>query len=135
MTRKEYIEKLEAVRQQLLAIADEFTNARITDEQENEKTRRVTAGKLFDKLDDILYDNGAVSLRIMGENHERGIGEQVGLFDHANKPEAEVVAETTDAPTFEDGESGECPIPQEAFDEAYADLEKHSKKRGKKGAK
>lgn len=89
MNRKEYIEKLEVIRAALLNLHAEFTAAKITDENDIEAKRRKAAGGLFDKLNTQLYENGAVSLRIMDDNANAGIGEQCDLFDEARRESAE----------------------------------------------
>ena len=89
MNRKEYIEKLEVIRAALLNLHAEFTAAAITDENPIEAARRKAAGGLFDKLNTQLYENGAVSLRIMDDNAKAGLGEQCDLFDEARRESAE----------------------------------------------
>lgn len=128
MNRKEYIEKLEVIRAALLNLHAEFTAAAITDENDIEAARRKAAGGLFDKLNTQLYENGAVSLRIMDDNAKAGLGEQCDLFDEARRESAE------------NGDQGEEERPAEDFRVAKEDEERRAKERkakgkGKKGRK
>ena len=137
MTRKEYIEKLEVIRAALLNLHAEFTAAKITDEYDIEAARRKAAGGLFDKLNTHLYENGAVSLRIMDDNAKAGIGEQCDLFDEARRESAENgdEGETEDLTELLDVGIG---ITEEDFRIAKEDEERRAKKRkakGKKGGK
>ena len=104
MNRKEYIEKLEVIRAAILNLHAEFTAAAITDENDIEAARRKAAGGLFDKLNTQLYENGAVSFRIMDDNAKAGLGEQCDLFDEARRESAE------------NGDQGEEDRPAELLD-------------------
>lgn len=125
MQRSEYIEELEAIRARLLVLGADFAALQLTDENDNEKSRRKCAGKLFEKLNAQLYDNGAVSLRIMQDNANAGIGEQGDLFDEARRESAENGDQggTEDLTELLDGDHGDDLPPAKG------------KGRGKKGGK
>lgn len=127
MIRKEYIEKLEVIRAALLNLHAEFTAAAITDENPIEAARRKAAGGLFDKLNTQLYENGAVSLRIMDDNAKAGLGEQCDLFDEARRESAENGDQggTEDLTKLLDGDHGDDLPPAKG----------KGKVRGKKGGK
>lgn len=132
MNRKEYIEKLEVIRAALLNLHAEFTAAAITDENPIEAARRKAAGGLFDKLNTQLYENGAVSLRIMDDNAKAGLGEQCDLFDEARRESAENGDQGEEEPPAEllDNGSG---ITDEDFRVAKEDEERRAKERKAKG--
>ena len=123
MTRTEYIEKLEDIRVALLNLGAEFNEAIITDENDIESKRRKTAGKLFDNLGTILYENGAISKRIHDENVRDGIGEQGDLFEA--HPDGEV----------DDGGEPEQEPEPEPEEVALGLTRKAKGKRGKKSSK
>ena len=138
MTRKEYIEKLEVIRAALLNLHAEFTAAKITDENDIEAARRKAAGGLFDKLNTQLYENGAVSLRIMDDNAKAGLGEQCDLFDEARRESAENGDDGEDELERDHGDDLppadiEDFLPEETGDGANA--KKNRKGKGKKGRK
>ena len=137
MQRSEYIEELEAIRARLLVLGADFAALQLTDENDNEKSRRKCAGKLFEKLNAQLYDNGAVSLRIMQDNANAGIGEQGDLFDEARVESATNEDDGDEGQGEEDHGDDLPPADGVEFPLAEDGDEDFKKKtrRGKKGAK
>lgn len=140
MERKKYIKKLDEILTGVEKLAAEHCACVLTDGDDMETARHKSTSKTFEALRQKLYDDGAVSARIMADNAAAGKGEQGDLFDGGEHPEVRDDA-AAEAPTVGDPDFGGSGITAEDMriaKEAEAKrvkAKKAAKKPGKKGAK
>ena len=117
MNRRDYIKSLDALRDKVAEIGKEYAQTKLVSPSEIERERMKKTGKLFGDLAVRLFEDAAVTLKILEANEAAGIGEQA-VFDF----------NAESAPTPE-------PTPDEAEQTADADKpaddEKPTKKNGK----
>ena len=85
MTRKDYIAGLEEIRKQVKKIGQAFAAVDLTDTTDMESERRKKTTKLVADLSERLYEDIAISAKVMADKAEAGEGEQGDLFDAAKK--------------------------------------------------
>lgn len=134
MIRQEYIAGLEEVRKRMIEIGQAFAAVDLTDATGMERDRRKKTAKLVGDLADRLYEDIAISAKVMADKAEAGQGEQVDLFDatadRKEKPTA-TEAEVVDVPQDENKPLAlPAPEPTKESDDGGK-----GKKRGKKGRK
>ena len=125
LNRRDYIRSLDALRDKVAAIGKEYAEATLASASEIERDRMKKTAKLFGDLAMRLFEDAAVTLKILEANEEAGIGEQ-GLFDlreaepeQTQEPPTPETAEPTDA----DGKGDDTPTKKSG----------KGKKPGKKG--
>ena len=101
MIRQEYIAGLEEVRKRMIEIGQAFAAVDLTDATGMERDRRKKTAKLVGDLADRLYEDIAISAKVMADNAEAGQGEQVDLFDTVPEAGEVVDAETVEKPAAE----------------------------------
>ena len=123
MNRRDYIRSLDELRDRVAAIGKIYAEAMLASPSEIERERIKKTAKLFDDLAMRLFEDAAVTLKILEANKAAGIGEQA-VFDlreaepeQPQEPSTPETAEQTDA----DGKGGKGKKP--------------GKKPGKKGSK
>ena len=108
MNRRDYIRRLDALRDDVIEIGKRYANALLAGAKEIEKERQKKTGKLFCDLATRLFEDAAVTLKIVEADEADGIGEQ-GLFDlregelPANDPPQEPPQEQTETAEKKDG--------------------------------
>jgi hypothetical protein len=128
MNRRDYIRRLDALRDDVIEIGKRYANALLAGAKEIEKERQKKTGKLFCDLATRLFEDAAVTLKILEANEAAGIGEQA-VFDF----------NTESAPTPEQkpDEAEQTADADKPVDETPAEEPKTAKpgkgKRGKKG--
>lgn len=115
MMRQEYIAELEEIRKQTIKIGQAFAAVDLTDATGMERDRRKKTKKLVADLFDRLYEDIAISAKVMADNAEAGIGEQGDLFDEAARAEesTEAEAEVVEVPALEYKPEAEKPAAPE----------------------
>jgi len=109
MNRRDYIRSLDTLRDDVIEIGKRYANALLAGAKEIEKERQKKTGKLFCDLATRLFEDAAVTLKIVEADEAAGIGEQ-GLFDlregdelPANDPPQEPPQEQTATAEKKDG--------------------------------
>ena len=123
MNRRDYIRSLDELRDRVAAIGKMYAEATLASPNEIERERIKKTAKLFGDLAMRLFEDAAVTLKILEANETAGIGEQT-IFDlREAEPEQTQVPPTpeTAKPTDADGNGDDKP--------------KKSGKGGKKGGK
>ena len=123
MNRREYIRSLDELRDKVYALAKEYNDARLADASEIERDRQKKTAKLLGDLAMRLFEDAAVTLKILEANEAAGIGEQAFFDLREAEPEQtqEPPTPETAKPTDADGNGDDKP--------------KKSGKGGKKGGK
>ena len=109
MMRQEYIAGLEEIRKRMIEIGQAFAAVDLTDATGMECDRRKKTAKLVGDLADRLYEDIAISAKVMTDKAEAGQGEQDDLFAAADRKEkarsaaktAAAEAEVVDVPQIE----------------------------------
>lgn len=122
MNRRDYIRSLDELRERVAEIGKMYANAKLASPNEIERERIKKTAKLFGDLAMRLFEDAAVTLKILEANEEAGIGEQ-GLFD-LREPEPEPTPEPPKPETAE---------PTDAEKPTDEKPTKRGKKSGKKG--
>lgn len=88
LNRRDFIRSLDALREKVAAIGKEYDEATLASASEIERDRMKKTAKLFGDLAMRLFEDAAVTLKILEANEKAGIGEQ-GLFDLHEPEEAD----------------------------------------------
>lgn len=91
LNRRDYIRSLDALRDKVAAIGKEYAEATLASASEIERDRMKKTAKLFGDLAMRLFEDAAVTLKILEANEAAGIGEQA-VFD-LREPEPEPTPE------------------------------------------
>lgn len=122
MTRRHYIGHLDELRDKVYNLAKEYNDAALASASEIERDRQKKTAKLFGDLAMRLFEDAAVTLKILEANEAAGIGEQeVFNFNGAepaldagdmNNPEPEppAAAASEDAAVAEAIDNGDCDL-------------------------
>ncbi len=103
MDRRDYIRSLDELRDRVAAIGKMYAEATLASPSEIERERMKKTAKLFGDLAMRLFEDAAVTLKILEANEAAGIGEQA-VFDlresepeQTHEPPTPETAEPTDA--------------------------------------
>ena len=128
MNRRDYIKSLDALRDKVAEIGKEYAQTKLVSPSEIERERMKKTGKLFGDLAVRLFEDAAVTLKILEANEAAGIGEQA-VFDFN--------AESATTPEQTPDEAEQTADADKPVDETPAEEPKAAKpgkgKRGKKG--
>ena len=108
MNRRDYIRSLDELRDRVAAIGKMYAEAALASPSEIERERIKKTAKLFGDLAMRLFEDAAVTLKILEANEAAGIGEQAVFDLREAEPEQthEPPTPETAKPTDADGNGG-----------------------------